>query len=109
MAPAPQEPESASPTTNRPDGESSVDNIAQAYRDLLRGEQAATTLETNLTNLESRLDALLAAFEANGKSDQAGTAAPHNENSKEDGTTHHGTSDTEKKDGPGSNEPARKP
>ncbi|KAK2050212.1 hypothetical protein LZ31DRAFT_590111 [Colletotrichum somersetense] len=99
MAPAPQEPETASPTTNRPDGESSVDNIAQA----------ATTLEANLTNLESRLDALLAAFEANEKSNQGGTAAPQNENSKEEGTAHHGVSDREKEDGSGSYETARKP
>lgn len=28
-----------------------------------RGEQAASTLEANLTNLESKLDAMLAAFE----------------------------------------------
>lgn len=28
-----------------------------------RGEQAATALEANLSNLESKLDALLAAFE----------------------------------------------
>jgi hypothetical protein len=40
-------------------------DLAQAYKDLLRGEQAATALEANLTNLESKLDALLAAFEAN--------------------------------------------
>ncbi|CEI39205.1 hypothetical protein FVEN_g10506 [Fusarium venenatum] len=41
-------------------------DLAQAYRDLARGEQAATNLENNLTNLESRLDAILAALEANG-------------------------------------------
>jgi hypothetical protein len=40
-------------------------DLAQTYKDLLRGEQAATALEANLTNLESKLDALLAAFEAN--------------------------------------------
>ncbi|KAM0297671.1 hypothetical protein ACHAPM_009403 [Fusarium culmorum] len=40
-------------------------DLAQAYRDLARGEQAATNLENNLTNLESRLDAILAALEAN--------------------------------------------
>ncbi|TFB05896.1 hypothetical protein CCMA1212_001693 [Trichoderma ghanense] len=31
---------------------------------LKRGEQAATAMEANLTNLESKLDALLAAFES---------------------------------------------
>ncbi|KAF4999761.1 hypothetical protein FGRMN_2230 [Fusarium graminum] len=30
----------------------------------IRGEQAATALENNLSNLESRLDAILAALEA---------------------------------------------
>ncbi|CVK93149.1 uncharacterized protein FPRO_04486 [Fusarium proliferatum ET1] len=46
-------------------GSSSGDaDMAQAYRDLARGEQAATALENNLSNLESRLDAILAALEA---------------------------------------------
>ncbi|KAF5598290.1 hypothetical protein FPCIR_3211 [Fusarium pseudocircinatum] len=45
-------------------GSSSGDaDMAQAYRDLARGEQAATALENNLSNLESRLDAILAALE----------------------------------------------
>ncbi|TID04394.1 hypothetical protein CH35J_002610 [Colletotrichum higginsianum] len=89
MAPASQETESASPTTTRPDGESSVDNIAQAYRDLVRGEQAAAALEANLTTLESRLDALLAAFEASEKPEHDGAAAPSTEElKKQDGTTH---------------------
>ncbi|RMJ04907.1 hypothetical protein CDV36_014428, partial [Fusarium kuroshium] len=35
-----------------------------AYRDLARGEQTATALEVNLSNLESKLDAILAALEA---------------------------------------------
>jgi hypothetical protein len=42
-----------------------------------RGEQAATALEANLSNLESKLDAILAAFESpsgdtedNNKSDK---------------------------------------
>ncbi|KID80172.1 hypothetical protein MBR_01484, partial [Metarhizium brunneum ARSEF 3297] len=34
-----------------------------AYRELVKGEQAATALEANLTNLESKLDAMLAALE----------------------------------------------
>lgn len=38
-------------------------DIAQAYKDLTRGEQAATALEANLAKLESRLDELLAGFE----------------------------------------------
>ncbi|EFY92814.1 hypothetical protein MAC_01052 [Metarhizium acridum CQMa 102] len=38
-------------------------DLAQAYRDLAKGEQAATALEANLTHLESKLDAMLAALE----------------------------------------------
>ncbi|RYP59890.1 hypothetical protein DL769_008355 [Monosporascus sp. CRB-8-3] len=37
--------------------------MAQAFKDLARGEQHATALEANLTNLENRLDALLASIE----------------------------------------------
>ncbi|PNP54393.1 hypothetical protein THARTR1_05600 [Trichoderma harzianum] len=35
----------------------------EALRELARGEQTATAMETNLTNLESKLDAILAAFD----------------------------------------------
>lgn len=38
--------------------------MAQALRDLARGEQTASALEANLTALESKLDELLASFEA---------------------------------------------
>ncbi|KAL7927663.1 hypothetical protein ACQKWADRAFT_277456 [Trichoderma austrokoningii] len=38
-------------------------DLAQALRELSRGEQTATAMEANLTTLESKLDALLAAFE----------------------------------------------
>ncbi|KFA62549.1 hypothetical protein S40285_05707 [Stachybotrys chlorohalonatus IBT 40285] len=38
-------------------------DLAQAYRDILKGEQAATAIESNLTNLERKLDAMLAAIE----------------------------------------------
>ncbi|KAH6634421.1 hypothetical protein B0J18DRAFT_19150 [Chaetomium sp. MPI-SDFR-AT-0129] len=38
------------------------DNLAQALRDLARGEQTANTLEANLTSLESKLDQILASF-----------------------------------------------
>ncbi|KAG8666083.1 hypothetical protein FPOAC2_11176 [Fusarium poae] len=56
-------------------------DLAQAYRDLARGEQAATNLENNLTNLESRLDAILAALEAseNLQAPAAAKAAQVNE------------------------------
>ncbi|KAI2636011.1 hypothetical protein GGS21DRAFT_60406 [Xylaria nigripes] len=37
--------------------------MAKAFSDLARGEQQATTLEANLTKLESRLEELLASIE----------------------------------------------
>ncbi|KAK1657185.1 hypothetical protein BDP55DRAFT_735131 [Colletotrichum godetiae] len=70
MAPASKAPESASPTTTGPDG--SVDNIAQA----------ASALEANLTNLEGRLDALLAAFESAQEPNEDGTVAPPSQDAK---------------------------
>ncbi|KAF4123581.1 hypothetical protein GMORB2_6282 [Geosmithia morbida] len=39
-------------------------DLAQAYRDLARGEQTAAALESNLSNLENKLDAMLAALES---------------------------------------------
>ncbi|KAI5465945.1 hypothetical protein BGZ63DRAFT_374939 [Mariannaea sp. PMI_226] len=56
---------SPSSNDNRPSSSSSDVDLAQAYRDLARGEQAATALEANLANLESKLDTILAALEAN--------------------------------------------
>ncbi|KAI3545033.1 hypothetical protein CSPX01_05239 [Colletotrichum filicis] len=41
-----------------------------------KGEQAASALEANLTNLEGRLDALLAAFESTQEPNEDGTVAP---------------------------------
>jgi len=38
-------------------------DFAQAYQDLMRGEKTADTLETNLTNLERKLDDMLKSFE----------------------------------------------
>ncbi|KAI1504383.1 hypothetical protein F5X99DRAFT_406101 [Biscogniauxia marginata] len=47
-------------------------DMAQAFKDLARGEQQAAALEANLTNLESRLDALLASVEGGpGLNDEA--------------------------------------
>ncbi|RGP62127.1 hypothetical protein FSPOR_9436 [Fusarium sporotrichioides] len=79
-------------------GSGDVD-LAQAYRDLARGEQAATNLENNLTNLESRLDAILAALEANenlqapaaakvaqANDSRQGTRATDNQNKSQDDT-----------------------
>ncbi|KAI0187443.1 hypothetical protein EV127DRAFT_483374 [Xylaria flabelliformis] len=50
--------------------------MAQAFRDLARGEQQAAAIEANLASLESKLDALLASIEAtdpaevNGNTDE---------------------------------------
>lgn len=55
------------------DGGAEVD-LAQAYRDLARGEQAAAAMEANLTNLESKLDALLAAAEKSAEEAEAAKA-----------------------------------
>ncbi|CAH0049494.1 unnamed protein product [Clonostachys solani] len=66
-----------------------ANDLAQAYRELLRGEQAASTLEANLTNLESKLDALLAAYEPaetteeGGKDSDAGEASGKTPEKKE--------------------------
>ncbi|KAM0819593.1 putative EKC/KEOPS complex subunit GON7 [Seiridium cardinale] len=50
------------PTTSA--GPSSEAELAQAFRELSRGEQQAAAMEANLTKLEDKLDALLAQFEA---------------------------------------------
>ncbi|UZP44382.1 hypothetical protein NXS19_012194 [Fusarium pseudograminearum] len=86
-------------TTKAAGSDSGDADLAQAYRDLARGEQAATNLENNLTNLESRLDAILAALEANEnlqafaatKASQTndssqGTRATGNQDKLQDGT-----------------------
>ncbi|KAI1756538.1 hypothetical protein F4782DRAFT_526224 [Xylaria castorea] len=50
--------------------------MAQAFRDLTRGEQQAAAIEANLASLESKLDALLASIEdadpaeVNGNTDE---------------------------------------
>ncbi|PSR81693.1 hypothetical protein BD289DRAFT_484277 [Coniella lustricola] len=56
----PSPPPVTAPATRAP---RSDQELAQAFRDLARGEQTAAALESNLTNLESKLDELLAAFE----------------------------------------------
>ncbi|VUC27139.1 unnamed protein product [Clonostachys rosea] len=61
--PAPSEP---------PKAQGDANDLAKAYRELLRGEQAATALEANLSNLESKLDALLAAYEPAETTEEAG-------------------------------------
>ncbi|KAI1341562.1 hypothetical protein F5Y15DRAFT_376481 [Xylariaceae sp. FL0016] len=54
---APPEAPSASST------QSTQAELAQAFKDLARGEQQAAVIEANLTALEDKLDALLAAVE----------------------------------------------
>ncbi|ESZ99197.1 hypothetical protein SBOR_0404 [Sclerotinia borealis F-4128] len=39
-------------------------DLAQAYKELLRGEKTAQMLESNLTNLEKKIDDILERFEA---------------------------------------------
>ncbi|KAF7929446.1 uncharacterized protein EAE98_005364 [Botrytis deweyae] len=41
-------------------------DLAQALKELQRGEKTAQMLESNLTNLEKKIDDLLASFEAQG-------------------------------------------
>ncbi|CAI6054917.1 unnamed protein product [Clonostachys chloroleuca] len=59
-----------------------ANDLAQAYRELLRGEQAATALEANLSNLESKLDALLAAYEPAETTEEGGKDSDSGEASK---------------------------
>ncbi|OAA69479.1 hypothetical protein ISF_02749 [Cordyceps fumosorosea ARSEF 2679] len=59
---------------------SSPQDLATAYREITKGEQTATQLEANLTNLESKLDAMLAAFEQ-----QQGSPAPPAQGGRTDG------------------------
>ncbi|RYP76197.1 hypothetical protein DL771_002021 [Monosporascus sp. 5C6A] len=63
---SPQEPrgQTTNGSSNAPAAvRSPQSEMAQAFKDLARGEQHATALEANLTNLENRLDALLASIE----------------------------------------------
>ncbi|KAI1178712.1 hypothetical protein F4777DRAFT_58829 [Nemania sp. FL0916] len=53
--------------------------MAQAFRDLARGEQQAAAIEAHLASFESKLDALLASIEAG--SDAAKVDAEENKTS----------------------------
>ncbi|KAF3803437.1 hypothetical protein GCG54_00004607 [Colletotrichum gloeosporioides] len=68
------------------------------------GEQAASALEANLTNLENRLDALLAAFEAS----EGGAEAPKDPNDTQDGNPPNGQKRNEGS-GPDASGAAKKP
>ncbi|KAF7564090.1 hypothetical protein G7046_g12 [Stylonectria norvegica] len=54
---------SASTSASASAPSSDAADLAQTYRDLIRGEQAASALEANLSNLETKLNAMLAAVE----------------------------------------------
>ncbi|KAK4186476.1 hypothetical protein QBC35DRAFT_269735 [Podospora australis] len=57
------DPQSSTQKTTSSVSSSSVgENMAQALKDLARGDQAATAIEAHLTNFESKLDALLASL-----------------------------------------------
>ncbi|KAJ6787699.1 hypothetical protein PWT90_10162 [Aphanocladium album] len=66
----------------KPAEPSNPQDLATAYRELTKGEQTATQLEANLTNLESKLDAMLAAFEQQQQQGQGGSSADANGSSK---------------------------
>ncbi|KAL8674671.1 MAG: hypothetical protein Q9168_000903 [Polycauliona sp. 1 TL-2023] len=59
-------------------------DIAKAFQELARGEQAASAMENQLTALEQKIDALLASAESAGSPDKddADAGAPQT-----DGTT----------------------
>ncbi|KAK2769054.1 hypothetical protein CKAH01_00661 [Colletotrichum kahawae] len=69
-----------------------------AHPDASSGEQAASALEANLTNLENRLDALLAAFEAS----EGGAKAPKDTSDTHNGNSPDGTSPNGQKHNEGS-------
>ncbi|KAJ8070113.1 hypothetical protein OCU04_000507 [Sclerotinia nivalis] len=48
-------------------------DVAQAFKELQRGEKTAQKLESNLTDLEKKIDDLLASFEAQESAAQAET------------------------------------
>ncbi|GAB0131764.1 hypothetical protein EsDP_00000223 [Epichloe bromicola] len=60
-------------------------HLAQAYRDLAKGEQAASQLEANLTTLESRLEAMLAALEGKDEASESAEGEDTNKSSVGEG------------------------
>ncbi|GAP83432.2 hypothetical protein SAMD00023353_0202110 [Rosellinia necatrix] len=64
--------------------------MAQAFRDLARGEQQAAAIEANLANLESKLDALLASIDA-AETDAAKADGNEDGNSKRGGPSEKST------------------
>ncbi|KAK8056055.1 hypothetical protein PG993_001282 [Apiospora rasikravindrae] len=65
---------------------SSQAEMAQAFKDLARGEQQAAAMEANLTKLENKLDELLAQYEttAAAESPDLGKASSNGSESREE-------------------------
>lgn len=57
--------ENADTTAVTVDSQDASSNLAQAFKELTRGEVTARELENNLDNLEKKLDELLASFDEN--------------------------------------------
>ncbi|KAJ2976073.1 hypothetical protein NQ176_g5158 [Zarea fungicola] len=68
-------------SANKSDEPPNPQDLATAYLELTKGEQTASQLEANLTNLESKLDAMLAAFEQQERGHGSGQAANSGEGS----------------------------
>ncbi|KAK7923939.1 hypothetical protein PG985_005993 [Apiospora marii] len=70
---------------------SSQAEMAQAFKDLARGEQQAAAMEANLTKLEDKLDELLAQFETTAAAgspdlDKVGSNADESQEEKKNET-----------------------
>ncbi|PGH32312.1 hypothetical protein GX50_04907 [[Emmonsia] crescens] len=50
-------------------------HLAQAFKDIANGEITASALENHLTSLEEKIEALLAAIEKPGNSDENAASA----------------------------------
>ncbi|KAI1109048.1 hypothetical protein F5Y14DRAFT_434018, partial [Nemania sp. NC0429] len=61
---SPSDPPQQDARTHEVPSASAEAHMAIAFKELARGEQQATAIEANLARLESKLDALLASFEA---------------------------------------------
>ncbi|PHH60391.1 hypothetical protein CDD81_1704 [Ophiocordyceps australis] len=51
--------------------------LAEAYKELAKGEQAASVLEANLDSLEARIDALLSSVEQTTETKPSSSASEH--------------------------------
>ncbi|KAI0911841.1 hypothetical protein F4823DRAFT_560596 [Ustulina deusta] len=64
MSQSPNSTNGPNSTAHPPSTATTQAEMAQAFRDLARGEQQATAIEANLASIERKLDALLASIEA---------------------------------------------